>query len=90
MEGPKVKIADILGKEFIIHSYVKRPSKFVAGQEYAAVQIELVNGGGKQYFETMATAVLDQLEKTAKAIPYRTTLQERQSAKSKGKYLTLA
>jgi len=89
MAGEKVSTAELLkyDKPFLVQSFVKRPSRFVASQEYVAVQIEL-EGGIKKFFETMSASVKDQLDRTAGAMPYQARLTEKTSGKGK-KYLTL-
>jgi len=84
-EGDQKQPADLIGKEFVVKKYQRRPSKFSDG-EYATVQGE--QDGSPFYFHSASMSLMDQLERTAGAFPYRAKLVKKKSQSGR-EYLSL-
>ena len=84
-EGDQKQPADLIGKEFTVKKYQRRPSKYSDG-EYAIVQGE--QDGSPFYFHSASMSLMDQLERTAGAFPYRAKLVKKRSQSGR-EYLSL-
>lgn len=85
MEGEQIQSKDLVGREFVIRSYIRRPSKY-ADNDYVSVQIEL--SGEQRYFNSASRPLLDQLERTQERLPYQARLVKRKSPRSGRTYLS--
>ena len=94
LEGERVSADELVksGQEFVVERYFKRSSQYGEKNNpyYAAVQIKVLTDPAEQrYFNTSSATVMDQLERTEHAMPYRAKLKTRQASSGK-EYLTLA
>ncbi len=89
MQGEHVSVKDLVesGRQFVVKAHSMRHSQYEGKESYAAVQIEI--DGKPYFFNTASEALIDQLERTAKAVPYNARILQKTSGTGK-KYLTLA
>lgn len=71
LEGEKLKVGDILGKEILLKNFAVSKSKHYAG-DYATVQFELA--GKLQVSFISSKVIIEQLQKYGAEMPFLTTI----------------
>lgn len=77
LEGDKVKIEEILGREIEITGYRVTQSKFNRSNSPRCLMVQFINEHGqKQVFFTGSAVLINQLEKYGSEIPFVATVQK--------------
>lgn len=71
LDGEKMKLADIVGKEILVKGFSLAKSKHYSG-EYATLQFELENA--KHVVFLSSKIIIEQLQKYESQLPYLTTV----------------
>jgi hypothetical protein len=88
LEGTKVQIADVIGKEVLFLNFVVMKGK-LRTEFIVKVQFSHADGGDLFYFYTGSGVVREQLERLQENLPLWGTLKTHNNTNGVGKYLCL-
>jgi hypothetical protein len=74
LDGEKVRIEDVLGKELTIKTYCIRPSKY--NNDYLTIQFQYELGSDNHVLFTGSTILSEQLRKYEEKLPFIATIEK--------------
>jgi hypothetical protein len=88
LEGDKIKIEEVIGRDVVFKSYMRHArSAYREGKPYVSVQIE--QDGVHKYFHTSSASLIDRLERSRESMPYKGKVVKKRSAVSENEYLAI-
>jgi hypothetical protein len=74
LDGEKLKIEEVLGKELIILSFSVRPSRYE--NDYLTIQFQYETGGEHHVVFTGSTVLSEQLKQYSEKLPFAAAIQK--------------